>query len=564
MIQKFYLLLGSFLLMSFSIFSQSFEWGGRFGGISETVVKKMHVDDEGNTYTTGYFTDTADLDITENEFNLTSNGFYDVFIKKTNPDGGLAWAIGLGNTLFDYGTGITTDEEGNVYVTGYFDETTDFDPGEEEFELIAQGGGDIFILKLDSDGNFVWAKTVGGTGYEESNSIGVDELGNVYVMGYLYETVDFDPGEDDFSYSSQGAADVFVLVLNSTGGFEKVYTFGGDDQDLALDMTVKSSSEIFISGFFTGTADLDPRPFDEYLVSAGGDYAGFTMQIDETGAITNIANTEGGNITAYSIAVDADNNMYMVGNFNGTVNFAPESGNSDFTFTSNIAFNGFIMKVLSDGTVAWARQLAADDPTFIFDVEVGSDGKVHSAGYFGGTTDFDPSDTEEFMLTQESESASDAFLVTLDSEGNFISAYQFGGVGFIDTHQLGMDAEDNIYLSAQFDGTVDINPLPNAVEEVTSPDFRDSYLLKFSSEVLSAANYQKGDFRLYPNPAKDQLNITTTTGIDGQNYKIYNTLGQLISQGILTQNRSIPVESLNEGVYTLILADTFSAKFVKY
>ena len=195
--------------ISFTTFAQSYEWGGQFGGTGEDVVKKMHVDAEGNSYVTGYFTDPADFDITNDESNLTANGFYDVFVQKTNTEGGLEWAVSVGGSMFDYGTGITTDNQGNVYVTGYYDETVDFNPGGDEWLLTSQGGGDIFILKLTSDGEFVWAKSIGGTGYEESTAIGVDELGNVYILGYLYETVDFDPNLGEVLLTSQGGSDTF-------------------------------------------------------------------------------------------------------------------------------------------------------------------------------------------------------------------------------------------------------------------------------------------------------------------------------------------------------------------
>jgi len=145
--QKDFISLLVFSFFSMSIFSQTYEWGGRFGGIGEAVVKKMHVDDEGASYTTGYFTDTADFDISADEQILTSNGFYDLFVQKTNAQGDLMWAVSVGSPFFDYGTGITADDQGNVYITGYFDETTDFDPGPDEFMLLPKE--EVIFLSLN-------------------------------------------------------------------------------------------------------------------------------------------------------------------------------------------------------------------------------------------------------------------------------------------------------------------------------------------------------------------------------------------------------------------------------
>ncbi len=92
------------------------------GGIGEDVVRKFYVDAAGNSYSTGYFTDSADFAISGTPHMLTSNGFFDVFVQKTGPDGNLLWAQPMGGASFDYGTGITADAQGNVYVTGVYEE----------------------------------------------------------------------------------------------------------------------------------------------------------------------------------------------------------------------------------------------------------------------------------------------------------------------------------------------------------------------------------------------------------------------------------------------------------
>jgi len=561
---KNYFLSIALFLISFSIFSQTYEWGGGFGGVGETVVRKMHVDNDGNSYTTGYFTDTSDFDISPNENILTSNGFFDVFVQKTNSEGILLWAVGFGSEFFDYGTAITTDSDGNVYVSGYFEEATDFDPGPDEFIIQPQGGGDVFIVKLDSFGGFVWAKSVGGTDYEEPTSIGVDELGNVYILGYLYGTIDFDPSPNEFFRSSQGAADVFLLKLNNLGNFVDVFTYGGTDQDLALEMQIKSSTEIFLSGYFNGTADLDPRNFNDYFVTAADDTIGYTMQVDETGAIVNIANTESGNVNVYSVEADAQNNMYIAGVFDGEVNFDPQSGNSNNTLTSTLDFNSFVLKISSTGSVLWVRQLASDSANRIFDIAIGNDGSVNATGFFEGTIDLNPSTTEDFMLTKASANASDAFLLVLDSDGLFERAEQFGGVDFIDTHQIGMDSDDNIYISGQFQLTVDINPSESVVNNITAVDFRDSYLFKISNDLLSDDEFITTSFKLFPNPANNFMHIDSSDyNLIGTTYKLYNALGQQVEKGELSHNKRVDVEFLNSGIYTIRLSNNVNIKFVK-
>jgi len=556
-------LLLTLFFFSYSIFSQTFEWGGSFGGIGETVIRKMYVDDNGNSYTTGYFTDSTDFDISSNETVLISNDLYDVFVQKTNSNGDLVWAVSFGNDYFDYGTAITTDSIGNVYVSGYFEETGDFNPGPEEFILEAQGNGDIFIVKLDSNGEFVWAKTVGGTDYEEPTSIGVDELGNVFVLGYLYGTVDFDPSDNEFIKSSQGAADVFLLKLNSFGEFLDVYTYGGTGQDLALEMFVKSSTEIFLSGYFDGTADLDPRTFNDYIITATDETIGYTMQLDETGAIVNIVNTEGGNVAIYAVEADLQNNIYIAGVFDGVVNFDPQSDNLENTLSSTTDYNGFVLKVSPTGNVEWVRQLSSESSNRIFDIAIGSNGTVNVSGFFGGSIDLNPSSTEDFILTKISGSASDAFLLVLDNNGFFLRGEQFGGVDFIDTHQIGMDGEDNVYISGQFELTVDIDPSPSVVNNVTAVEYRDSYLFKISNDLLNNEEHIYPSVKLFPNPADNLIYLKGSNKFVSMGYEIFNSLGQKVDKGLLLQNGGIYVENLKPGVYTIKLVNNSSVKFVK-
>ena len=109
------------------------------------------------------------------------------------------WAKGIGGTSYDIGYSITTDASGNIYTTGYFNGTVDFDPGGGTFNLTSVGGMDIFISKVNSSGDFLWAKGIGGTSDDYGKSITTDESGNVYTTGYFVGTGDFDPSSSTFN-----------------------------------------------------------------------------------------------------------------------------------------------------------------------------------------------------------------------------------------------------------------------------------------------------------------------------------------------------------------------------
>jgi hypothetical protein len=127
------------------------------------------------------------------------------------------WAKGLGGTAADESNSIAVDSSGNVYTTGFFNGIADFDPGAGEANLTSAGGNDSFISKLDSSGNIVWAKRLGGTSSDSGRSIAVDSSGNVYTTGNFQGTVDFDPGAGEANLTSFGSNDVFVLKLTPSG-----------------------------------------------------------------------------------------------------------------------------------------------------------------------------------------------------------------------------------------------------------------------------------------------------------------------------------------------------------
>ena len=142
------------------------------------------------------------------------------------------WAKQMGGTGADAGgSSVTVDAAGNVYTTGGFGGTADFDPGPGTYNLTSAGTYDMFISKLDSSGNFIWAKQLGGTGADAAGaSIAVDADGNVYTTGGFVGTADFDPGPGVFTLSAIGnfrTKASFVLKLDADGNFIWAKQTGG-------------------------------------------------------------------------------------------------------------------------------------------------------------------------------------------------------------------------------------------------------------------------------------------------------------------------------------------------
>jgi hypothetical protein len=127
--------------------------------------------------------------------------------ERTVPSGDLGFAIGFGSTGEDEGTAVATDSAGNVYVSGTFEGTVDFNPGPRTFNLTSAGMSDVFVAKYTALGALVWARSMGGSDVDNAFGMAVDRAGNVYTTGEFSGTADFDPGTGNFSLTSAGVDD---------------------------------------------------------------------------------------------------------------------------------------------------------------------------------------------------------------------------------------------------------------------------------------------------------------------------------------------------------------------
>lgn len=313
----------------------NFIWAKSMGGPSWDHGHSIFVDDSGNVYTTGTFGETADFDPGPGTSTLTSGGISDIFISKLDAAGNFLWAKSMGGTDGERGSSIAVDGSGNVYITGFFGGTVDFDPGVGTSNLTSEGASDIFISKLDAAGNFSWAKRMGGPFSDAGTSVALDGSGDVYTTGSFAGTVDFDPGTGTSILTSEGVTDVFISKLDAEGNFGWVKRMGGPDQDGGNSIAVDGSGKVYTTGYFQGTADFDPEAGTSILTSAGA----FDIFISELDAAGNFGWARSMGSTAddsgHSIAVDGSGNVHTTGSFRETVDFDPGAGTSNLTSDGN-------------------------------------------------------------------------------------------------------------------------------------------------------------------------------------------------------------------------------------
>ena len=389
--KKNYFKLASIALMLFfnySLNAQTFEWAKSSGGTTNDFGYSITVDASGNVYTTGVFQGTVDFDPGAGTNNLTSAGGQDVFVQKLDAAGNFLWAKSFGGISTDEGRSITIDASGNVYTTGHFQGAVDFDPGAGTNNLTSAGNVDVFVQKLDASGNFLWAKSFGGTTNDFGLSITVDASGNVYTTGSFYGTADFDPGTGFFNLTTIGSQDVFVQKLDASGNFLWAKSFGGTTNDFGLSITVDASGNVYTTGSFYGTADFDPGTGFFNLTTIGSQDV-FVQKLDASGNFL-WAKSFGGSSTdyGYSITVDASGNVYATGNFQGTVDFDPGAGTNNLTSAGS--YDVFVQKLDASGNFLWAKSFGGSSTDYGYSITVDASGNVYTTGYFKGTADFDP------------------------------------------------------------------------------------------------------------------------------------------------------------------------------
>ena len=351
------LVLASLLLPVVAVQGQDLVWARQVGGASSEWGWGVAVDDSGNVYTTGEFQGTVDFDPGAGVFNLTSAGGDDIFVSKLDSAGNFLWAQQMGGTDNDSGNALAVDGGGNVYTTGGFRVTADFDPGVGVINLTSAGERDIFVSKLDSAGNFVWVQQMSGTGDDRSWGLAVDGSGNVYTTGGFEGTVDFDPSAGVFNLTSAGAVDIFVSKLDSAGNFVWVQQMGGTGVDFCRGISVDSSGNVYTTGQFEGTADFDPGLGVVNLTSVGF-FDISVSKLDSAGNFVWAQQMGGPGFDAVNgLAVDGNGNLYTTGGFEGTVDFDPGANVSNLTSTGELDI--FVAKFKDESSAGQSPSISA-------------------------------------------------------------------------------------------------------------------------------------------------------------------------------------------------------------
>lgn len=544
----------SLLLLAFQSISQNvgFEWAKSVRGTASDRAVSTTIYDAQDIYSTGIFQDTI-LDINDIPI-LTSNGSFDIYLQKSDNNGNIIWSKSFGGNGYDYVKDIEVDNAGAIYLTGYFTDTVDFDPNAGTYELVSNGLRDVFVQKLDSAGNFIWAKSIGGTGYEVAYSLDIDASDNIYFGGTFQAGTDFDPGTTIVTQPFQGGFyDCFIEKLDANGNFVWVKTIGGSEQDNLEAIDVDDQGNVYAVGMFGDTVDFDPGPNTDLLISTGNRNM-FIQKLDQHGDFIwakSIGDTVGYGIPQ-SVVVDEQENVYFTGYFYDTIDFDPGTGVSLLTAVEGFESPSdiFIEKLNQNGDFVWAKSIGGSSDDYSNVICLDDLGGVYIAASVEDTIDADPGNAVVNLIANGD---SDILIEKLDESGNFTWVKMIGSTQWDYVSSLLVDSNKNIYFVGAFNETLDFDPTPSTFNLTATIGDRDGFIAKWSQENSASISEIMNDqiSIIYPNPTEGPITIAFKENTSETTHiRIIDISGKIMfNQDVINQDLTIDLSNYEKGVY---------------
>lgn len=442
-------------------FAQTFQWVKQLGGAGTESGRAVCTDPGGNVLSAGIFTGTFDANPGSGVANLVAPaGVNNGYFSKLDSNGNFIWAKAL--TTVVTGTseiyGITTDVSGNVYITGGFTDTIDFDPGAGTATASASPAG-IFVCKYTSAGALTWAKTMASTYLGNGFSIAVDGAGNVITTGRFSGTADFDPGAGVHNLLTGGGGyGVFLQKLDASGNYLWSFVINASGNDQGTCVKTDAANNIYICGSIASNNDFDPAGGNA-VVFTKGNLDAFVAKYNSGGGYL-WAKGFGSTTTdiAQGLVVDASQNVYFTGYFSSTFDANPDTAAAA---VNNLVSAGnadvFLIKLNSNGSFGWAKQVGSTGIDVATGISLGAGSTIYLSGYFEGTVDFDPSAATTSFT---SFGLKDGFLLSLNGVGDLNWCKQMGGTG--DEYNYAVAATTggltSIYSTGSFTATANFNP----------------------------------------------------------------------------------------------------------
>lgn len=383
-----------------------------------------------------------------------------------------------GNTEEDEIDAVASDLQGNVYVSGKFEDKITIDG--QNGTMTSNGMADIMVVKYDKDGNLKWTKQFGGSQEDNIFDAAIDNQGNVVLSGYFQGTVQF----GDYTLTSQGGFDMVVLKINPDGKVLWAKKYGGSGHDGGNEVVIGNNNKILVGAQSNGTF--------EGITNTGNQDA-YVLSLDENGSVEWIQAIKGtGDARAKAIEVDNFGNVYIGGDFmsntyienNGTTIQLEEFGNRD----------AYLASFTANGTYRWSKSWGNDGVDFCKGIVTTSQNEIYAVGQFQKTVSFNDDE-----LTSES-NTKDLFVWKIEHTGTTKWLRHISSSEKLSGAEVAIDADDNLVFGLGITGTTNFQIGNSDFTTVTAcGGIRCPVLIKYhnsgnSIDYLSANQSNDGRF----------------------------------------------------------------------
>ena len=373
------------------------------------------------------------------------------------------------------GQDVASDSQGNFYWVGNINGVGDLDPGPDTtWSTNTSINGNLFLIKFDGSGNFLWGFSLGASGVDIVRSVAVGPNDDVFITGRMNVGFDFDPDTGTTFVPNAGSVDAFLAKYNPNGGLEWAVPIGGNGHDEAFDVAVDQNGNSYVTGMWQWTVDWDPGP-DTVQFTSDAWPDGFVVSFDPNGNFrwVNLYSSPGIELPK-GLSFSHDNKLLVHGRFSDSLDFDPDT--TQMIMTSAGSTDLFIAQYKMDGTFTGVRTFGGTGTDAAEEIDVDDQGNIFITGSYGGILPFDSNISINALQSR------DIYLAKLDSTGQpqwAISVQgnnHFEGAGGMDVSPSG-----EVFLTGCFYDTIDADP--DTSEWILSPIVpNDLYILSYSDQ----------------------------------------------------------------------------------
>lgn len=543
-------------------------FSGHFPGSGYGGVYELQTTANGDVVTVGGFSGVIDIDPGSTTNNVTGDADGSIWIARYSVTGALKWGYAIDGTGIQNANDVDVDEHGNIYVYGTFQNTVDFDASSAVHNMTSTGDFDAYVLKLDSAGQYIWARSISGTGRQLAYDIRCNKNAGFYISGVFKDPTNVHLNGGSYILNSTDAS--FIAKYDLNGNPQWVNQLSTTPR-ISLSKT-NGNESVYLATYcklgYLDSVDVDPSAGFRGLVNTSSSatdvlnslivacYNGNTGSIKWAGFEQARGQArQGFDIEVGDIETDNNGQPVVAGVFEKS--FATAGGNQmTLSRTGNLWNDAFVVKFDTNGKMLWERKIGTNNQLdWANDIMIDSLNNVWVTGHFVNTCEFDFTSTSR---TLTSVGGQDGFVAVYSANNTFL---WYGGIQGTENQAGGKLAYRNgkIYHAGHLFGSADCD-ITTGTSTLTSAGSSDGFLTIYNTPTAltlgvlhtTAANAQ---YVVYPNPATDILTIKTDNHINA-NIIITDAVGKtVLTEALNAPATDVDVRSMQTGIYYYKITD---------